>query len=148
MDEKTKTILIGLIKEFEGCRLTAYPDPATGGDPWTIGYGQTGDGIKKGVVWTQKQADDALAVAMVKYWQQAVNASPNLAKATPPRQAAIVDFCYNCGIGNYKKSSLIKDVIAENWHGASLNILKWDKAAGKVMKGLTRRRQAESKLLL
>ena len=50
-----------LIKEFEGCKLTAYPDPGTGGEPWTIGWGSTGQGIGPGVVWTQATADARLA---------------------------------------------------------------------------------------
>ena len=54
-----------LVQEFEGCAkkqpdgtFAAYPDPGSGGDPWTIGWGSTGPDIKKGVVWTQKQCDD------------------------------------------------------------------------------------------
>ncbi|MGE8289880.1 MAG: lysozyme, partial [Stenotrophomonas sp.] len=46
-----------LVRKWEGCRLKAYPDPASGGDPWTIGFGATGPGIRRGVVWTQQQAD-------------------------------------------------------------------------------------------
>ena len=49
------------IRAFEGCELEAYPDPVSGDEPWTIGVGHTGPGICKGVVWTQDQADNALA---------------------------------------------------------------------------------------
>ena len=49
---------VSLVKEFEGCRLEAYPDPGSGGDPITIGWGATGPGIRMGVTWTQQQADD------------------------------------------------------------------------------------------
>ena len=49
------------IKRHEGCKLEAYPDPGTGGDPWTIGYGATGPDIHPGVVWSQEQADTDLS---------------------------------------------------------------------------------------
>src|SRR5687768_15991119 len=61
---KPSRAALALIKEFEGCHkvrsdgmIEAYPDPASGGDPWTIGWGSTGPGIRKGTVWTQEQAD-------------------------------------------------------------------------------------------
>ena len=46
-----------LVKRFEGCRLDAYPDPATGGDPWTIGWGHTGPEVHKGLTISQDIAD-------------------------------------------------------------------------------------------
>ena len=58
---------VALIKRWEGCRLEAYPDPASGGEPWTIGWGATGPGIKKGVRWTQAQADDRLALDVERF---------------------------------------------------------------------------------
>src|SRR5262245_267572 len=59
---------VSLVQQFEGCEkrrsdggFDAYPDPGTGGDPWTIGWGSTGGDIKRGIVWTQQQCDDRLA---------------------------------------------------------------------------------------
>ena len=53
---------LSLIKRYEGLRLTAYPDPASGGDPWTVGYGATGPAIRQGTVWTLDVAEaDLLA---------------------------------------------------------------------------------------
>jgi lysozyme len=63
------------------------------------------------------------------------------------RLAALISFAYNCGLGNYRISTLRKRVIASDWDGAATEILKWNKAAGRVLPGLTRRRQAESMLL-
>ena len=54
---------LDLIKKFEGLRLAAYPDPATGGEPWTIGYGHTGPEVHRGLTWTHDQAEAALEQA-------------------------------------------------------------------------------------
>ena len=149
LSSETISILSKLICHFEGCKLQAYKCPA---GVWTIGYGQTGPNIKAGTVWTQSQADEELKKAMQKYWAEALKWSPNLAQASPSRQAAIIDFCYNCGIGNYQISSLLKSVNSRNWKQASQDILKWNKARVngelKVLRGLVLRREAESKLLL
>lgn len=138
-------ILIKLIKESEGCVLTAYQCPA---GVWTIGYGYTGESIKKGVCWTQKQADDALLASAMLVLAQAVKASPLLADTNIEKLAAIGDFIYNLGIGNYNASTLKLRVNQSNWASASTEIKKWDKAGGKVLKGLTARRLKEATLLL
>ena len=137
-------ILIKLIKDSEGCKLTAYKCPA---GIWTIGYGQT-KGIKEGMVWTQNQADKDLLETAWGVLNQALTASFVLKKATSQRQAAIADFIYNLGIGNYNSSTLKKYVDKENWASAYTEIKKWDKAGGKVLKGLTIRREKEASLLL
>jgi lysozyme len=142
-----KAILIDMIKLFEGCRLTAYPDPGTGKAPWTIGYGQTGSGIKEGTVWTRAQAEAALNATVSLVVESALKASPELVKASPNRIAAISDFIYNCGLGSYKKSTLKKYVDSGYWEHASMEIIKWNKGGGKVLPGLVRRRQAEAELL-
>ena len=152
--EETLKILIPIVKHFEGTELKAYRCPA---GIVTIGVGFTGKipfecsdigtEVKIGMTITEEQADRLLAVSLPKYYNDALHWSPNLANASPSRQAAIIDFCYNCGVGNYHISSLLKDVIAENWPKAQMNILKWNKGGGKVLKGLVRRREAESKLL-
>jgi len=158
LSKEAAQILGGLIREFEGCELKAYKCPA---GVWTIGFGYTGQippechdigtEVKPGMTCTQEQAERLLAVGMKKYWDLALKHSPDLASANPSRQAAIVDFVYNCGAGNYDISSLKKSVNAKDWAGASQNILKWNKAKVKgvltVLKGLVRRRDAESALL-
>ena len=73
--------------------------------------------------------------------------SPGLAQEPARRLAAIISFCYNCGLGNYRISRLRKRVDAKDWEGACEQILKWNKAAGRVLKGLTRRREAEAAFL-
>lgn len=137
-------ILVKLIRDSEGCVLTSYKCPA---GIWTIGYGQT-KGIKEGMVWTQTQADEDLLKTACSVLNQALTASPVLKTATSQRQAAIADFIYNLGIGNYNSSTLKKYIDKENWASAYTEIKKWDKAGGKVLKGLTIRREKEASLLL
>ena len=143
-----------LVKPFEGYarRLpngdcTAYPDPASGGDPWTIGYGATGADIRVGTVWSLQQAEQALDEHLSHFCKGVLALSPGLLQEPDRRLAAIVSFAYNCGLGNYRISTLRKRVNAKDWSGACEEIVKWNKAAGRVMKGLTRRREAEAALL-
>jgi lysozyme len=137
---------IDLIKSFEGCRLEAYPDPATGGDPWTVGYGSTGPKVVKGLKITQQQAEELLLEDLERFEKGVsnlvtVNISDN-------QFAALVSFSFNCGLANLKSSTLLKLVNAGKFEEAALQFERWNKAAGKVMTGLTRRRQAERDLFL
>ena len=143
-----------LVKPFEGYHkrlpdggCQAYPDPGTGAEPWTIGYGSTGPGIVPGTIWTAAQAESALQADLMRFATGVANLSPNIVKEPARRFAALISFAYNCGLGNYRISTLRKRVIASDWDGAATEILKWNKAAGRVLPGLTRRRQAESMLL-
>ena len=137
-------ILIKLIKESEGCKLTSYKCPAGIG---TIGYGQT-KGIKEGMGWTQNQADEDLVKTALEVLNRAIKYSPLLASVNMEKQAAIADFIYNLGVGNYATSTLKKKVDVGDWVSAASEIKRWDKAAGKVLKGLTVRREKEAALLL
>jgi len=134
-----------LIKSFEGCKLLAYPDPATGGDPWTIGYGATGPGIHKGVVWSQAQADERFAADIAKFAAK-VAALIGSAPTTQGQFNALVSLAYNIGPGNLAGSTLLKLHKGKDYAGAADQFGKWNKAAGRVMTGLTRRRAAEAKM--
>lgn len=142
------------IKPFEGyaTRLPngdcqAYPDPATGGDPWTIGYGSTGPDIKPGVVWTHERALKALEDHLQYFLRGLYALSPSLRLASIKRVAALLSFAYNVGLGNYRISTLKRKADAGLWDEAKEQIVKWNKANGRVMRGLTRRREAEAKFL-
>ena len=137
-------LLIKLIKESEGCKLKAYKDCI---GVVTIGWGQT-KGIKEGMIWTQNQADEDLIKTALEVLNQAIKASPILATVNMEKQAAIADFVYNLGIGSYTSSTLKKKVDANDWISAAVEIKRWDKAGGKVLKGLTIRRNKEAKLIL
>ena len=135
-----------LTEGFEGVRLTAYPDPATGGDPWTIGYGHTGPEVHSGMTITQEQAENYLAED-VKKAEADVNARLNV-EVTQNEFDALVDFAFNCGCGNLNNSTLLKKLNAGDYEGAAQEFLKWDMAAGHHMAGLLKRRQAEELLFL
>jgi len=135
-----------LTEKFEGCRLTSYPDPATGGEPWTIGYGHTGDDVHPNLTITQQQAEDLLMQDVQKAADDV-----NLKVMTDINQEefdALVDFTFNCGCGNFNKSTLLKKINEGDIEGASLEFDKWDRAAGKVMTGLVKRRHSETLLFL
>jgi lysozyme len=142
-----------LVKDFEGCgkrradgRLDAYPDPGTGGAPWTIGWGSTtrdGKAVKKGDIWTQQEADYHFALEMAEYAREVAKAIGN-APTTQNQFDALVSFHYNTGaIG---RATLTKKHIAGDYVGAKAEFARWNKAGNRVMAGLTRRRKAEADL--
>jgi lysozyme len=146
---KTSIVGINLIKKFEGCILTAYPDPATGGDPWTIGYGNTfyenGNKVLKGDSITQEHAEKLLLNLLPKF-ENIVN---NSITATLKQNQfdALVTFVWNTG----KMSDTIVGLI--NNHGSNDDIYKfWTThyimGDGKVMQGLVNRRKAEADLFI
>lgn len=132
-----------LIQAFEGCRLIAYPDPGTGGDPWTIGWGTTGPDVKRGVVWTQEQADGRFAAHVAEFAAK-VRRLLGSAATSQNQFDAMVSFAYNVGVGNLSSSTLLRKHKAGNFAGAAAEFARWNKAAGKVLPGLTRRRAAEA----
>lgn len=139
-----------LIQRFEGCArkrsdgsFDAYPDPGTGGDPWTIGWGSTGADIKKGVVWTQKQCDDRFEEHLEEFAAGVSKAIGN-AKTNQNQFDAMVSFAYNVGIANLSSSTLLRKHKAGDYAGAAQEFGRWNKAAGKVLAGLTKRRAAEA----
>lgn len=143
-----------LIKPFEGYHrrlpngnCAAYADPATGGSPWTIGWGSTGAGIASDTIWSVGQASDALDRHVRYFVTGLLRLSPSLVHADDRRLAALISFAYNCGLGNYRISTLKKRVDAGDWEGAATEIVKWNRASGRILPGLTRRRRAESVFL-
>ena len=135
-----------LTEGFEGCRLIAYPDPGTGGDPWTIGYGHTGPDVHPGMTITLEQAEDLLAQD-VKRAEADVNAKLTV-KVNQEEFDALVYFAFNCGCGNLNNSTLLKKLNAGDFEGAAHEFEKWDMAAGKHLAGLLRRRQAEELMFM
>jgi len=134
------------IKRHEGCKLEAYPDPGTGGDPWTIGYGATGPDIHPGVVWSQEQADTDLSNRLHTLGDR-IDAVVHV-EINDNQKAALCSFAYNVGMGNLKNSTLLKKLNEGDYDGAADQFKEWNKAAGHVLQGLVTRRQAESELFL
>lgn len=125
-----------LIKQFEGCRLTAYKCAA---GVWTIGYGHTA-GVKQGQTITQAQAENFLKQDCEKFERYVNNATyvPITEKLNQNQFDALVSFAYNCGAYNLKKLCAGRNATQ------IVNAMpKYNKAAGKTLNGLVRRRAAE-----
>lgn len=136
---------IDLIKQFEGYSSKAYPDPATGGAPWTIGYGTT-KGVKPGMVITAEQAEKMLRDDVAKF--ESGVSSLITAPTTQGQFDAMVSLAYNIGLGNFGKSTLLKKHNARCYTCAADQFRVWNRANGKVMNGLTKRRAAERQVYM
>jgi lysozyme len=134
---------ISLIKEYEGCELTAYPDPISGAEPFTIGYGHT-EGVVQGQTITQNEADAFL----MQDAQTACNEVLSVVSVqlNDNQLAALTDFVFNLGIGNLRSSTLLRLLNDGNYTGASNQFPLWDLADGHVIVGLRNRRLAEQRL--
>jgi lysozyme len=130
-----------LTESFEGVRLTAYPDVR---GVWTIGYGHTGPDVHPGLTITQAQAEQLL-LGDVAHAVVAVNRCVTV-DLNQDEFDALVDFAFNAGCGALEGSTLLKDLNAGNYTAAEGQFAEWDYAAGKVVAGLLRRREAEAKL--
>lgn len=133
---------IRLIQNYEGCRLTAYKPVATE-KYWTIGWGHYGPDVKQGMTISQAQADAMLVADLAKYEAYVNNPAyvPVTEQLNQNQFDALVSFCYNCGAGNLRKLCLGRTIAR-----ISQAILLYDKAGGKVLAGLTKRRKAEQEL--
>lgn len=137
---------IQLIKTFEGCLLNAYLDSVKVA---TIGYGatyyQNGSKVKIGDKITQEQANELL-VFHLEVFADGVDDLID-SELNENQFSALVSFAFNLGLGNLKKSTLLKKV-NQNPEDKTIadEFLRWNKAGGKVLSGLTRRRKAESEL--
>ena len=134
---KTSAAGIALIKSFESCRLTAYRD-AVG--VMTVGYGHTGK-VWAGMTVTQEQAEALLAADVARF-------EAGVAKLVKVPLAqhefdALVSFAFNCGLKNLESSTLLRKLNAGDRAGAGKEFSRWNKAGGAVLRGLTRRREAE-----
>ena len=134
---------LDLVKTSEGLRLHAYPDPATGGDPWTIGYGSTGKHVYRGLVITAEQAEALLLKDLSRFEAGVAKLAP---VSTDNQFAALVSFAFNLGLENLKTSTLLRMHNEGDYKGAQKQFIRWNKANGKIMPGLTTRRQAEANL--
>jgi lysozyme len=136
---------IELIKQFEGYSSKAYPDPATGGAPWTIGYGTT-KGVKPGMVITAQQAEKMLRDDVAKF--ESGVSSLITAPTTQGQFDAMVSLAYNIGLGNFGKSTLLKKHNSRCYTCAADQFRVWNRANGKVMNGLTKRRADERQVYM
>ena len=134
-----------LVQRFEGCRLTAYPDPGTGGLPYTIGYGHTGS-VPPDATCTQAQADAWLESDLGHFCD---GVRSLLTTTLPdPCVAALTSFAYNVGLANLGASTLLRLINEGQAPLAAAQFDKWCHAAGKTLPGLVTRRAAEKALFI
>jgi lysozyme len=137
---KTSDAGIALIQEFEGCVLRAYPDPATGGAPWTIGYGHTA-GVQPGDTCSREQA-----LAWLRQDLAWAEAAVNHLVSVPIAQGqfdAVVSFTFNLGQAALARSTLLRLLNAGRTAEVGPQFLRWNNGPNGPMPGLTRRRAAE-----
>ncbi len=133
-------LLTNLIKRFEGCSLKPYYCPA---GVLTIGWGATGNGVSHDSKWTQEQADARLKSDATKFLVGTKSLLPNISGGM---LVACADFAYNLGLGRLKTSTLRRKMLLNDYNGAIVQFMRWNKAGGKVLKGLELRRRAEVSL--
>jgi GH24 family phage-related lysozyme (muramidase) len=141
---------IALVERFEGCarlradgRVEAYPDPATGGAPWTIGWGSTGEDIGPGTLWTREQCAARLTQDLARCAgevERALGGAPTSANQFD----ALVSFHYNTGA--IARATLTKLHREGRFAEAAGEFARWNRAGNKVLPGLIRRRTAEARL--
>lgn len=131
---------ISLIKKFEGCELESYQDSV---GVWTIGYGHTKN-IKQGMTISKEQADNMLLNELDEYCEYVEKAVDVTLKQC--EFDALVAWTYNLGPTNLNKSTMLKKLNNKEYQDVPHEIKRWNKAGGKVLQGLVRRREAESLL--
>ena len=138
--EYNPAVAAPFIAQFEGCSLTAYRCPA---GVLTIGFGHTGKDVYEGETITQAEADDLLAEDLGKFARQIAPLVE--VKITEGQFIAMLSLAYNIGIGNFRRSSVLRLTNAGAKLQAAQSFLLWNRAGGQVLKGLVRRRKAESR---
>ena len=131
---------VELIKYFEGFEDTAYLCPA---NVWTIGYGRTRN-VKEGDRITEPQAERDLLEELEEFKHQVLHSVK--VELTQNELDALTSWTYNLGVGNLNSSTLLKKLNAGSKDEVPAEMLRWNKAGGEVLAGLTKRREAEAEL--
>jgi lysozyme len=131
---------LSLIKRFEGCRLKSYKCSA---NVLTIGYGHT-SGVKETDTITQDEADKLLQEDVEQFEKYVDdNVTVELGQS---QFDSLVAWTFNLGVGNLRESTMLKKLNNEDYKSVPSEMKRWNKAAGKTLDGLIRRRLAESLL--
>ena len=131
---------LALIKKFEGCRLEAYK---CSGGVWTIGYGHT-ENVNEGDTITQEKADKLLK-SDIESFEVYVNYSV-MVELDQGQFDALVAWTFNLGPGNLRESTMLKKLNKADYTSVPNEMKRWNKAGGKTLDGLIRRRNAEALL--
>lgn len=139
----------GMARLIPGGKVEAYPDPGSGGVPWTIGIGSTrdeqGQPIKPGDVWTVERARKRFEAHVMEFARE-VDRQIAGKPTTAAQKAAIVSLAYNIGPDALSRSTVLKRHRAGDYKAAADAFALWNKAGGKILSGLVRRRAAEAEL--
>lgn len=135
---------LDLIKSFEGCELKAYKDIV---GILTIGYGHTGADVKENQTISQAEAEEILKEDLERF-EKGVTDLCKLVPLNENQFSALVCFTFNVGLGAFKSSTMLKLLNAKEYAKAADQFPRWNKAGGKEVAGLTRRREAERQLFL
>ena len=131
---------LALIKRFEGCRLEAYKCSA---NVLTIGYGHTG-GVKETDTITQEEADELLEKDVLKFEEYVEDNV--IVELDQSQFDALVAWTFNLGPGNLRESTMLKKLNNADYESVPFEMRRWNKAGGKTLDGLIRRRNAEALL--
>jgi lysozyme len=142
MARKINAAGLELVKSFEGLRLDAYRCAA---GVLTIGWGSTGPHVKEGMCISLEEAETLLKTDLARF-ERGVETMTEGVATSDDQFAAMVSLAYNIGLGAFLGSTVLKRHKLGNHLGASRAFILWNKAKGQVLKGLTRRREAEAKL--
>jgi len=148
---QAEQLALGMLKRFEGFSGNPYPDPVSGGEPWAIGYGSTRDLLGRPVSAdtpsiTELQASQLAMLDMLTAFKAVESAIK--VPLTQHEQAAIEDFIYNVGAGNFRDSTLLRLINQNQLPLAAKQFELWDHADGKVISGLLRRRLVEEQTFI
>jgi lysozyme len=142
---KTSKAGADLIRKYEGCKLTAYQDVI---GKWTIGWGHTGPEVREGLTITKAEAEEILATRLANEFEPGVMEAIGYAPVTQPQFDAMISLAYNIGVGAFAKSTLARLHRTGEYYPAAEEFMRWTRAGGRVLKGLTRRRAEERDLYL
>lgn len=149
------TAALQLIREFEGCQLSAYPDPASGGEPWTIGFGTTrhadGRAVRKGDTITAMEADLLLRQEVDRIAAKLAGTIPYWSAMADHQKCALISFAFNLGSGFYGATgfeTITKRLKDKDWGKLPDALLLYRNPGTNVEAGLRRRREAEGSLWL
>ena len=153
-DDPAVKLALPVIKEFEGCRLESYPDPETGNEPWTIGWGTTvwfdGSPVKSGQTCTQQLADDMLDNHVRNVVASRLSRRiPTWRQMSARQQAAIISFAYNVGdgfCGSQGFETITRVLQNRDWPAVPAALRLYVNPGGPSEAGLRRRRDAEAAL--
>lgn len=151
--EKACEWAIKVIKVFEGFRYQAYPDPGTGGDPWTIGYGTTrytgGNSVKSGDTITEQQASEYLIEEVKEIYEILRKRIPHWSSLNYCQQAALLSFAYNLGAyfyGSVGFNTISRNLKNKNYQAVPSTLMLYVNGGSGVLPGLVDRREKEGEL--